>query len=84
MGSEVGVSRLVVTHEESGATEGRVGISVGARFGYEWRTGLGGLYLSPVARVSYSLNSGDLTVGGESFDRTPVTPWATVGVGWFF
>lgn len=84
VGSEVGVTRLEVTHEESGASERRVGISVGARLGYEWRTGLGGLYLSPVAGVSYSLTSGDLPVGGETFERTPATPWATIGVGWFF
>lgn len=84
LGSEVGVSRLEVTHPESGDTESRVGISVGARFGYEWRTNFGGLYLSPVAGVSYSLASDDVSVGGETFERTPVTPWATVGIGWRF
>ena len=84
LGSEVGVSRLEITHQESGATEERFGVSVGARFGYQWRTGLGGLYLSPVAGVSYSLASDDVSVRGETFERTPVTPWATVGIGWQF
>lgn len=84
LGAEVGVSRLEVTHRKSGATEKRFGVSVGARFGYEWRTGIGGLYLSPVAGVSYSLASDEVSVRGDSFERTPVTPWGTVGIGWQF
>lgn len=84
IGPEIGVSELEVTHRESGITERRVGVSVGARFGYHWHTGVGGLYLSPVAGISYSLASADIPVGGETFERTAATPWATVGIGWTF
>lgn len=84
LGPEIGVSELEVTHEQSGVTEKRVGISAGARLGYHWRTGLGGIYLSPVAGVGYSFAADDLDVGGGSYEISPVTPWATVGVGWSF
>lgn len=84
LGPEIGVSELEVTHRESGITEQRVGTSVGARFGYHWQIGLGGLYLSPVAGISYSLASEDISAGGVTFERTAATPWATVGIGWTF
>lgn len=84
LGPEIGVSALEVTREQSGATEQRVGISAGARLGFHWQTGLGGIYLSPVAGVGYSFTPDDLDVGGRSYDVSPVTPWATVGVGWSF
>jgi len=84
LGPEIGVSELEVTHRESGVTERRVGVSVGARFGYHWQTGLGGLYLNPVAGISYSPASDDIPVSEETFERTSVTPWATVGIGWAF
>lgn len=84
LGPEIGVSELEVTHEQTGATDQRVGISAGARLGFHWPTGLGGLYLSPVAGVGYSFTADDLEVGGDSYEVSPVTPWATVGVGWSF
>lgn len=84
LGPEVGVSRLEVTREDTGANESRVGVSVGLRAGYRWWTGLGGLYVSPVGGVSYSPGSEDIPVEGRRFETAPVGPWATVGVGWAF
>lgn len=84
VGPEIGIFELEVTREESGATGGRVGVSAGARVGYHWQTGLGGLYLSPVAGLGYSFGTDDVVVDGASYGRSAVTPWATVGFGWVF
>lgn len=82
LGPEIGVSKLEVTHEPSNSSHTSTGFSVGLRGGYHWNTGLGNLYLSPVCGLSYALESRDIKIQNETFERGSVTPWATLGIGW--
>lgn len=83
-GPEVGVSRLKVTHQASGQSETPTRYSVGVRGGYRWYPGLGGLYLSPVVGLVYTLNAQAVDIEGDTFESGPLTPFATVGIGWSF
>lgn len=84
LGPELALSRLDVTHRESGETAGRLNYSVGLRGGYRWYTGLGGLYFNPVGGLMYTLNAGDIDLADESFETGSLTPFVTVGAGWSF
>lgn len=84
VGPEVGVVRLDVTHRNSGTTERHPRYSVGVRGGYQWYTGLGNLYVSPVVGVSYTLNGDAVTIAGDTLESAPLGPWGTVGLGWSF
>lgn len=84
LGPEIGLSSLKVTHKQSSNSQTNNSFSIGLRGGYHWNTGLGNLYLSPVAGLSYALNSDDLQIQNERFERGSVTPWATIGIGWSF
>lgn len=84
VGPEVGLVRLDLTHRASGRGEQRVRYSIGVRGGYQWYPGLGNLYISPVVGVSYTLNGGSVSVGGDTFESAPIGPWGTVGFGWSF
>ena len=83
-GPEVGVSRLEVTHRESGLSDTHTGYSVGIRGGYRWYTGLGKLYLAPVGGLVYSLNAEDIELGDGVYEAGAFTPFVTVGIGWSF
>ena len=83
-GPEAGFVRLDLTHEASGASEQHTRYSIGVRGGYQWYTGLGNLYLSPVVGVSYTLNGESVSLGGDTFESAPIGPWGTVGIGWSF
>ena len=83
-GPELALSRLDVTHRESGETTGRLNYSVGLRGGYRWYTGVGGLYLNPVGGFMYTLNAADIELADESFETGSLTPFVTVGAGWRF
>ena len=82
-GPEIGVNRLEVTHA-TGAHRTRVRYGVGVRGGYQWFPGWGDLYLSPVAGLVYTLNSEPIRIQNETFETGPLTPYATVGLGWSF
>jgi hypothetical protein len=84
VGPEVGVVQLDVTHQASGTSTQKTRYSVGLRGGYQWYTGLGNLYVSPVVGVSYTLNGDPVRVGGDTFESAPIGPWGTVGLGWSF
>lgn len=84
LGPEIGAVRRELTHDPNGTSERNIRYSVGARVGYRWYPSLGNLYVSPVVGVSYTLNAEDVTVGGESFEASPMGPWGTVGIGWSF
>lgn len=83
-GVEAGVSRLDITHDPSGQKEQSVQYSTGVLGGYRWYSGLGNLYLMPLAGVSVSLDPEDVTIRGDTFETRPFTPFATVGIGWSF
>ena len=82
-GPEVGAARLDLTHD-SGTSEEHTRYSVGVRGGYTWYPGLGNLYVSPVVGVSYTLNGDNVTIGGDTFESAPLSPWGTIGIGWSF
>jgi len=84
VGPEVGIVRLTLTHRASEASAAKTRYSIGVRGGYQWYTGLGNLYLSPVVGVSYTLNDESVSIGGDTFESAPLGPWGTVGVGWSF
>lgn len=84
IGPEAGISNFEVTHKASGESRDRIQYSVGLRSGYKWYTGLGDLYLAPVAGVVYTLNSEDIEIRDEVFESGPATPFVTVGIGWSF
>lgn len=84
IGPEAGISNFEITHTASGESRDRIQYSVGLRSGYRWYTGLGDLYLAPVAGVVYTLNSKDITIGDEVFESGPATPFVTMGIGWSF
>lgn len=83
-GVEVGLGRHRVTHRASGRTAEHVQYSTGLRAGYRWYTGLGDLYLMPMAGMSVSLNPRDVEVRGDTYDSGRFTPFATVAIGWSF
>jgi hypothetical protein len=83
-GPEIGVNRLAVTHEPTGAEQTRIRYGVGLRGGYQWFPGWGDLYLSPVAGLVYTLNSKPIQIQNETFETGPLTPFVTVGLGWSF
>lgn len=82
VGPEVGIVRLDVTHRASGRSKQDIRYSLGVRGGYQWYTGLGNLYVSPVVGASYTLDSETVTIEGGTFESTPIGLWGTVGIGW--
>ncbi len=84
VGPEVGIVRLDVTHRSSQTSERHLRYSAGVRGGYQWYIGLGNLYVSPVVGLSYTLNGESISIGGDTFESTPLGPWGTVGIGWSF
>lgn len=84
VGPEAGIVQLEVTHRASGMSTQKTRYSIGVRGGYQWYTGLGNLYVSPVVGVSYTLNADAIDVGDETFETAPIGPWGTVGLGWSF
>ena len=84
IGPKVGIFNREITHTPSGDTKERINLSVGMRGGYQWYTGLGGLYLTPVAGLGYSLNEKDIEMNDTTFESSYLTPWATIGIGWTF
>lgn len=84
LGPEIGISKLEVVYKPSDEEKTHTGYSVGLRGGYHWETGLGNLYVSPVAGLSYSLNAEDMEIQNQTFESGAFTPWATIGVGWSF
>ncbi|MDX1619300.1 MAG: hypothetical protein R3224_10985 [Balneolaceae bacterium] len=84
VGPEFGLSRLEVTWEATGQSKTHTHYSIGVRGGYHWETGLGNLYLSPVAGFSYALNAEDIRIQNRTFESASGTPFATVGIGWSF
>lgn len=84
IGPEFGISSLDFTLESTGESKTFTGYSMGLRAGYHWNTGIGNLYLSPVAGIGYTLNARDIQIADKTFESGPVMPWATVGIGWSF
>lgn len=82
VGPEAGLVQLELHHSPTGLTEETVRYSVGVRGGYQWYTGLGNLYVSPVVGLSYTLNGDAIDIGGDTFESAPLGPWGTVGIGW--
>lgn len=83
-GPEVGVSQLRLQHTDYDQKKDRIQYSVGLRGGYRWYPGIGNLYISPLLGVGYSLNSENIDIRGDTFRSAPLTPFATVALGWQF
>lgn len=79
-----GVSQLTVSSNENDQSKSHFEYSSGLRLGYRWNTGLGNLYLTPLAGLEYTFNGKNLAVGNKTFDSGPLQPYATVNIGWFF
>lgn len=84
VGPKVGIFNREITHTPTGDTNERINLSVGMRGGYQWYPGLGGMYLTPVAGLGYSLNEKDLKINDATFNSSYLTPWGTIGIGWTF
>lgn len=84
IGPELGISLIDFTLKSTRQNKTFTGYSVGLRAGYHWDTGMGNLYLSPVAGLGYTLNNKDVEIADKTFERGPLVPWATVGIGWYF
>ena len=84
IGPEFGIARAEFTLQSTGESKTYTGYSLGLRGGYHWDTGLGNLYLSPVAGIGFSLNARDIEIANSTFESGPLMPWGTVGIGWTF
>lgn len=84
IGPEFGIATAEIKLKSTNERKTYTGYSVGLRAGYHWDTGLGNLYLSPVAGLGYTLNNKDIEIDNKTFESDPFMPWATVGIGWSF
>lgn len=78
-----GVTRQRVTLEETGAsrrdTVVGAGLDAGWRFALPYR-----FYVTPWAGVGYDFNADDVMIGGKTFTRSKLVPFAAVHVGFRF
>lgn len=65
-----------------GASETREVLGLGFRGGYRKPLGGRGLYLAPWVGVSYNFHGDEVVIGGDVFERSVLTPFATVHIGW--
>jgi hypothetical protein len=84
VGADAGYMRTSYSLDLARETVKRNVIGAGVRGGYRLPLGTTGFYLSPWIGVSYNFDGGDVLVGTERFDRSPVTVFPTVHIGWRF
>lgn len=73
--------RLVESNTSNAARRQRT-VSAGVAAG--WRVALGDFYLTPWAGVGYDFGIDDVELDGRTYETTPVTPFATVHIGYRF
>jgi hypothetical protein len=83
-GADAGFMRTRYSIDPEGTKEQRNVIGAGVRAGYRLPLGGAGFYLSPWVSVSYNFDGDDVVVGTERFDRSAVTVFPTVHLGWRF
>jgi hypothetical protein len=83
-GVDGGWMRSTYTLDATGGTARRDVLGVGVRGGYRQPLGRRGLYVAPWVGVSYNIDGADVVVGGETFERSAITVFPTVHIGWRF
>jgi len=84
MGVEGGYMRYNYLRTGEIAPVGRDVLGAGVRGGYRLLLGGRGLYVVPWVGVGYNINGDDVVVAGERFDRSAITVFPTVHLGWRF
>lgn len=82
VGVDGGYMRM--TYGSGGESVKRDQVAAGMRGGYRLDIGRSGLYLAPWVGVSYGFGGGDVEIGDQRFDHSPITIFPTVHVGWRF
>ena len=82
--AETGLNRQQVTHRATGESRDRLLYVAGARTGYRWNTGLGNLYVTPLAGLVFKPAADDIELAGETFESKSLQPYGTVNFGWTF
>jgi hypothetical protein len=84
VGAEGGYMRNRYEREGHAPATERDVIGAGVRGGYRLPIGGSGLYLAPWVGIGYNFDGDDVVIAGEEFDRSPVSRFATVHIGWRF
>jgi hypothetical protein len=84
VGADANYYRMSYALDEPAATAKRNEYSVGLRGGYRLPIRRSGLYLAPWVGVGYNFGDGDLVIGDQTFEHSPVTLFPTVHFGWRF
>jgi hypothetical protein len=84
VGVEGGYMRMDYRLLSEGETVKRDVVGVGVRGGYRLPLGGRGLYMAPWVGVGYNFDGPAVEVGGEEFERSPISIFPTVHIGWRF
>lgn len=83
-GVEGGVMRMKYDLAASSSHETRAVVGMGARAGYRSFIGSRGLYLAPWVGIGYNMNGDPVHVDGAEFERSALSVFPTIHVGWRF
>jgi hypothetical protein len=84
VGIEGGVMRMKYAPTASSSHGTRSVVGLGVRAGYRTFIGNRGLYLAPWVGVGYNLNGDPVHVDGAEFERSALSVFPTIHVGWRF
>jgi hypothetical protein len=84
VGAEGGYMRMAYRFLSEGENVTRDVVGVGLRGGYRLPLGGRGLYVAPWVGVGYNFDGPAVEVGGEEFERSPISIFPTVHIGWRF
>jgi hypothetical protein len=84
VGAEGGYMRMDYRLLREGENVKRDVVGVGLRGGYRLPLGGRGLYIAPWVGVGYNFDGPAVEVGGEEFERSPISIFPTVHIGWRF
>ena len=83
-GIEGGVMRMKYDRAASTSPETRTVVGIGVRAGHRTFIGDRGLYVAPWIGVGYNMNGDPVQVDGAEFERSALSIFPTIHVGWRF